>query len=66
MEQNYIGYSIASRIPPGQVKEAKDSDHIAHGRRKRLEACGHMTEAVQEKIASTGPNARMSSRIATT
>ena len=62
----YWFYSIASRIPPGQVKEAKDSDHIAHGRRKRLEACGHMTEAAQEKIASTGPNDRRSSRIATT
>ena len=62
----YICSSIASRTPPGQVKEAEDSDHIDHGRRKRLEACGHMTEAAQEKIAITGPNDRRSSRIATT
>ena len=60
------GYSIASRIPPGRVKKAEDSDHIAHDGRKRLEACGYMTEAAQAKIASTGPNDGRSSRIATT
>ena len=49
-----FNYSIASLIPPGRGKEAKDSNHLAHDRRKRLETCGYMTEAVQAKITSTG------------
>ena len=59
-------HSIASRIPPGRVKKAEDSDHIAHDGRKSLEAYGHMTEAAQAKIAGTRPNDGRSPRIATT